>query len=151
MKNIFFRYIVLTVLLIAFNSSYSWAEAFKGGPSDNEMKVLYFLLLSMIILGGTTFTLFFATIAKSIYREDSNNAHYYYLFTTSIMMLIITILFSGATFYPLLIIGVFSLFGILIYKSNPPEANIGRWFIQSLFITIISGVISFVVILSTIF
>lgn len=151
MKNKLLQYIVLTFILIAFNNSYTWAEAFKSGPSDNEMKVLYFLLLTMIILIATTFVLLFATIAKKNHAKNPETSQRYYLFITLGILLGAILILPGAAFPLTIITAVFSLLGMLVYKSNPTEMNIGGWFFKSLVITIISGVISFMIMIMALF
>lgn len=150
MKNKFPKSITLTLLLILLNNSYSWAEALKGGPSDSEEKVLYFVLLSMILLVGVTGALFFAMVAKSICKKEKNG-YYYYLFTTLIILLIIALMFRQSALILIVMISVLSSLGMLIYKLNPIEMNIKVCFFKSLIITLISAAISVFIVIGTFF
>lgn len=125
-----FKYTLSTLLLILINSSYSWAEAFKGGPSDGQYKVLFFLILIGIVSAIVTGILLFAYLIEvtSKYEMTRNKKRISVVFVGSVLFLAI----YNLVIIPVIVLGSLIGIGFLMRRLSNPETQYRSVFLKAL-------------------
>ena len=128
------------------------AEAFKGGPSDAELKVMFFVLLvEAILLILASFSLTTYIFTQWLKQEHSPKTNIIILVLFSLLGVF---MISNYIFTPMLILIVLMSAGFLIAKgmqSKNSEYNVGALFGKSLLGLIVWSTLGFLIILGSIF